>query len=198
MPTNYQKELTKTIDNLQEVPTLLLHSCCAPCSSYVLSYLSNYFSITVFYYNPNIMDQEEYQKRLNEQIRFIHEYKSKYPIDFIEGDYLPHEYCALIVGLEQEKEGGRRCYKCYKLRMEKTAAYAKKHKFNYFCTTLTVSPYKNAEVINQLGQELQDKYKIKYLFSDFKKNNGYLKSIELSKEYHLYRQDYCGCRYSKK
>lgn len=197
MKLNYQRELNKIINSLVGVPTLLLHSCCAPCSSYVISYLSNYFKITVFYYNPNIMDKEEYQKRLKEQIRFIKAYKSKYPVTFIEGDYNPDQYCLLVKGLEQEKEGGPRCHKCYFLRLEQTANYAKDHLFDYFGTTLTVSPYKKAAIINDIGLILQEKYHIKYLLSDFKKNNGYLKSIELSKEYHIYRQDFCGCDYSK-
>ena len=195
---NYQKELEKIINNLETIPSLLLHSCCAPCSTYVIAYLSSYFKITIFYYNSNITDEEEYQIRLKEQIRFIKQYQVKYPVSFIEGDYQPDKYNNLIKGLEKEKEGGTRCYKCYSLRLEETANYASLNTFDYFGTTLTISPYKRADIINEIGHRLETKYKVKFLYSDFKKNNGYLKSIELAKKYELYRQDFCGCDYSKK
>ena len=194
---NYQNELEKIIKENNGIKTLLLHSCCAPCSSYVLEYLSNYFKITVLYYNPNIYPIEEYNKRKNEQIRFINEFKSKNKISFLDCDYDNDIYNQLIKGLENEPERGNRCHKCYRLRMEKTCILAKKNNFDFFCTTLTVSPYKNSNVLNEIGKDLQDKYNIKYLFSDFKKKEGYKRSIELSRIYNLYRQNYCGCIYSK-
>lgn len=197
MNVNYQKVLDETLKNING-QTLLLHSCCAPCSSYVLEYLSNYFKITVFYYNPNISPKEEYEKRKEEQKQLISKLDSKYKISFIEGDYDNNKYEELIEGLKEEKEGGTRCFKCYNLRLEKTAKLAKFKNFDYFGTTLTVSPYKNSKKLNEIGKMLQSKYNIKYLFSDFKKKNGYKRSIELSKEYNLYRQNYCGCIYSKR
>ena len=182
MNTNYQKVLDEILQNI-DGQTLLLHSCCAPCSSYVLEYLSNYFKITVFYYNPNISPKDEYEKRKDEQKKFISKFKSKYPISFIEGDYDNDKYEDIIKGLEDECEGGSRCFKCYNLRLDKTAHLAHLKNFDYFGTTLSVSPYKNAQKLNEIGKKLQDKYNIKYLFSDFKKKNGYKRSIELSKEY---------------
>lgn len=198
MKENYQLYTDKIINNLDgKVPTLLLHSCCGPCSTYVLKYLSSYFKITVLYYNPNIHPTNEYLKRKEEQLRFIKEFKSINKISFLDSDYNPELFFEISKGLEKEKEGGIRCSKCYLLRMEKTAKIAKEKSFNYFGTTLTVSPYKNAEKINHIGKYLEDKYKVKFLYSDFKKRNGYKESIALSKEYNLYRQDYCGCIYSK-
>lgn len=195
---NYQIELEKILEENQgKTPTLLLHSCCGPCSSYVLEYLSKYFKITVYYYNPNMDTKEEFLKRLHEQIKVINKLPSINKIKLIEGDYEPDIYLNYIKGLEQELEGGNRCHKCYLLRLEETAKIAKKMKFDYFCTTLTVSPYKNAKVINDLGNYLEKKYKVSYLYSDFKKKNGYKRSIELSKEFDLYRQNYCGCIFSK-
>ena len=194
---NYQLELEKIIKENNGIKTLLLHSCCAPCSSYVLEYLSDYFEITVLYYNPNIYPLEEYNKRKNEQIRFINEFKSKNKISFLDCDYDNDIYDKLVKGLENEPERGIRCHKCYKLRMEKACILAKQNNFDFFGTTLTVSPYKNSNVLNEIGKELQEEYNIKYLFSDFKKKEGYKRSIELSKIYDLYRQDYCGCIYSK-
>ena len=196
---NYQIELDKTLKEIIESgrkPKLLLHVCCAPCSSYVLEYLNSYFDITVFYYNPNISSINEYNKRLDEEIRFVKEYPFKNKIVVINGDYDNKEFEKTISGLEHEKEGGARCFKCYRLRLEKSAQYAKDNNFDYFTTTLTISPYKNSNVINEIGNELSFQYGIKYLFSDFKKKNGYKRSIELSHEYNLYRQDYCGCKYS--
>ena len=195
---NYQKELDNLLNNLEGTPRLLLHTCCAPCSSYCIEYLSNYFDITVLYYNPNISPKEEYEKRKQEQIRFLKEFPSKNKLDILDIDYDYNDFLSIAKGLEQEKEGGRRCHKCYLLRLEKTAQIAKKHHFDYFGTTLTVSPYKNSKVLNEIGKVLQEKYNVAYLFSDFKKKEGYKRSIELSKIYHLYRQDYCGCIYSKK
>ena len=199
--TNYQLMLDETIKQIEKEnkrPTLLLHSCCAPCSSYVLEYLSKYFKITVFYYNPNISSEEEYNKRKEEQKRFIKESNFSNDIDFIEGDYDNQKYEETIKGMENEKEGGPRCKKCYFLRLEETAKIAKENNFDYFTTTLSISPYKNAQSLNEIGKELSDKYNISYLYSDFKKKNGYKRSIELSSVFKLYRQDYCGCIYSQK
>ena len=194
---NYQLELEKIIKENNGIKTLLLHSCCAPCSSYVLEYLSDYFEITVLYYNPNIYPLEEYNKRKNEQIRFINEFKSKNKISFLDCDYDNDIYDKLVKGLENEPERGIRCHKCYRLRMEKTCILAKQNNFDFFGTTLTVSPYKNSSVLNEIGKSLQEEYNIKYLFSDFKKKEGYKRSIELSRIYNLYRQNYCGCIHSK-
>lgn len=195
---NYQKELEKIINNLDYTPTLLLHSCCAPCSSYVLKYLSDFFKITIFYYNPNIDSKEEYQKRVEEEIRLIKEMPLKNKVEFIEGKYEPEKFIELSKGLEDIEEGGARCFKCYYLRLEKTALLAKAKGFDYFTTTLSISPYKNASKLNEIGYFLENKINTKYLCADFKKKNGYKKSIELSKKYNLYRQDYCGCIYSKR
>lgn len=197
---NYQRELDQIIDRLQKeerVPKLLMHSCCAPCSSYCLSYLAEYFHITIYYYNPNITEQAEYQKRVKEQQRLLGELPVKYPISFVEGAYEPEVFLAMTKGMEQLPEGGGRCFACYELRQRKAAEYAKEHHFDYFTTTLSVSPHKNAAKLNEIGLRLAQEYGIPYLVSDFKKKGGYLKSIELSAEYHLYRQDYCGCVYSK-
>lgn len=192
---NYQKELEKLISTLDHKPTLLLHSCCAPCSSYVLEYLEPYFKITVLYYNPNIEPINEYLKRKEEQINFI---KNVHPnISILDVQYDNDLYSGVVEGFEGEREGGSRCYKCYKLRIEKTASLAD-DKYEYFGTTLSVSPHKNANFINEIGKELEQKYNSKFLISDFKKNEGYKRSIVLSKEYNLYRQDYCGCKYSKR
>jgi len=196
MKENYQKIMENTLKNI-DGETLLLHSCCAPCSSYVIDLLSNYFKITVYYYNPNISPYDEYKKRVEEQIRFINELNTKYKVDFIEGDYEHEGFLSVTEGLENELEGGKRCFVCYNQRLEKTALMARENNFDYFCTTLTVSPYKNSQKLNEIGKSLEEKYGVKYLLSDFKKNDGYKKSIELSKEYNLYRQDYCGCKYSK-
>ena len=198
---NYQKELDKLIDHLQKeekVPTLLLHSCCAPCSSYVLEYLSSYFKITVLYYNPNIYPESEYSKRIIEQQTLIGEMDTKYPVQFIAGGYDKEKFYEMAKGLEKIPEGGERCFQCYRLRLEKTAQLAKEHGFDYFCTTLSISPLKNAQKLNEIGEELADTYGISWLPSDFKKKNGYKRSVELSALYGLYRQDYCGCVFSKK
>ena len=198
---NYQKELDKTLEQLDKeakVPTLLLHSCCAPCSSYVLEYLSHYFQITVFYYNPNIYPESEYTKRILEQQTLIGQMKSKHPISFMAGAYDKERFYAMAEGMETLKEGGARCMKCYELRLREAAEVAKKGNFDYFTTTLSISPMKNAVKLNEIGMRLAEEYQVAYLLSDFKKKNGYKRSIELSKEYGLYRQDYCGCEFSKR
>lgn len=200
MKENYQIILNKTIDMLKKngiKPSLLLHSCCAPCSSYVLEYLSEYFSITIFYYNPNISPKEEFTKRVDEQKRLIAEMPLKSSIKFIEGKYEPQKFFTLAKGLENIPEGGERCFKCYALRLDETAKIAKSNGFDYFTTTLSISPHKNAQILNQTGTRLSEKYGVNYLFSDFKKRNGYKRSCELSETYGLYRQNYCGCIYSK-
>ena len=194
---NYQLETDKIIKSLDNVPALFLHACCAPCSSYVLEYLSEYFDITVFFYNPNITDFDEYLKRKNELIRFIEEKHFKNPVKMVDGDYSPEIFFDISKGREELQEGGVRCFDCYLLRLEKTAKLAKEKNFDYFCTTLSVSPHKNSNKLNEIGGILSEKYAVKYLFSDFKKRNGYKRSIELSAEYNLYRQNYCGCIYSK-
>ena len=198
---NFSKMLDKELELISEnhkKVSLLLHSCCAPCSSYVISYLNKYFDITVLYYNPNIYPYEEYLKRKNEQIRLINEMEHVNNLSIIDCDYDNDKYERLIKGLENEKEGGSRCHICYKLRLEKTAMMASDGNYDYFSTTLTVSPYKNSKTLNEIGESLAVKYNIKWLYSDFKKNDGYKKSVELSKKYNLYRQDYCGCIYSKR
>lgn len=194
---NYDKLMEEQIASSQEGSTLLLHACCAPCSSAVLERLSNFFKITIIYYNPNITEEKEYLKRLTELKDFIKKIKAKYHINIIDTRYDPKEFFTIAKGLEKEKERGKRCYECYKLRLEETAKVAKKQGFDFFTTTLTLSPYKNTTWLNEIGEELSKKYQASYLYSDFKKKNGYKRSIELSKEYNLYRQDYCGCIYSK-
>lgn len=199
---NFQRELDKILEQLTTVPRLLLHSCCAPCSSYVLEYLRQYFQITVFYYNPNISMEQEYQKRVAEQKRLIDAYNqlldSGYSISVIEGDYEPEIFYAAAKGLEQCPEGGERCFACYALRLRKTAELAKQLEQDYFTTTLTISPLKNAAKLNEIGERLAKQYQVPWLPSDFKKKNGYKRSIELSAEYNLYRQNYCGCVYSQR
>lgn len=199
MKTNYQLKLDEILDNINpdDHKKLLLQSCCGPCSSYVLEYLSNYFDITVYYYNPNIDTEEEFQHRLKEQRRLIKLMTFKNPVTFKEGKYDRDKFSNIVKGLEEEKEGGARCFSCYALRMEAAAIIAKEENFDYFTTTLSVSPYKNANKINEIGEKLERKYGVKYLYSDFKKREGYKRSIELSKIYNLYRQNYCGCVYSK-
>lgn len=193
---NYHNELLKLIASLDHKPTLLLHSCCAPCSSYVISFLYIYFDITILYYNPNIEPIEEYEKRKMEQIRFIKEFDKN--VKFLDIAYSNEEFESKIKGLELCPEGGERCHKCYELRLDKTALMAKQLNFEYFGTTLTVSPYKNSKLLNGIGFNLEKKYNIEYLYSDFKKNDGYKKSIFYSREYNLYRQTFCGCKYSQR
>lgn len=199
MNRNYQKELDNIIaghGQRREAPTLFLHSCCAPCSSYVLEYLSAFFRITVFYYNPNIYPAEEYGKRVEEQKNLIERLPSVYPIEFVEGAYDKERFYEMARGLEQVSEGGERCFRCYELRLRETARLAAERGFDYFTTTLTISPLKNAAKLNEIGGLLGEEYQTVWLPSDFKKKNGYKRSIELSKEYNLYRQDYCGCVFS--
>ena len=201
MKENYEKTMGKIIEqeqNNKRVPKLLLHVCCGPCSSSVLERLASIFEITIYYYNPNISPIEEYQKRVEEVKRLIQEIKFNNPIHFMEGNYDNDKFEQLAKGLEDEPEGGARCTKCYYLRLNETAIVAHEHNFDYFTTTLSVSPYKNADKLNEIGKILEKKYDIHYLVSDFKKKDGYKRSIELSKEYNLYRQDYCGCIYSKR
>ena len=193
---NYDLLMEKQISEIKEGSTLLMHACCAPCSSACLERIGNYFDISIFYYNPNITDKDEYNKRVEEIKKFISSFKTKYPIKLIEGRYDPKEFFDIAKGLENEPERGKRCYKCYRLRLEESAKVASDLNFDYFCTTLTLSPYKKADWLNEIGSELDQKYKSTYLYSDFKKKNGYKRSIELSHEYNLYRQDYCGCVYS--
>ena len=199
---NYQKELEKIINRLQETeggvrPSLFLHSCCAPCSSYVLEYLCRYFRITVFYFNPNISLSGEYQKRVEEQKRLIEERRG-YPIAVVEGDYEPGRFFAAARGYENCPEGGERCLRCFELRLGETAMRGAAEGFDYFTTTLTISPLKNAKKLNEIGRRLAGEYGIAWLPSDFKKKDGYKRSIELSAQYGLYRQDYCGCTYSRR
>lgn len=201
MKINYQKILDdklREISSLNKVPSLLLHSCCAPCSSYVLEYLSSYFDITVFYYNPNIQPENEYRKRVEEEKNFINAFPSKRKVSFIEGNYDPNDFFKIAKGLENEKEGSIRCFKCYEMRLLSSAKIAKELNFDYFTTTLSISPHKNAQKLNEIGERLSKEYNVMFLNSDFKKKNGYKRSIELSKEYNLYRQNYCGCIYSKR
>ena len=204
---NYQKELDKILQTMQEKPertkqppTLFLHSCCAPCSSYCLEYLCRYFAITVFYYNPNISASAEYQHRVTEQKRLIAAYneeKKGYPIGIVEGDYEPSAFLQAIKGYESCHEGGERCFRCFDLRLRETAGRAKEGGYDYFATTLTISPLKNAQKINEIGQQISQEVGVAWLPSDFKKKNGYKRSVELSAQYDLYRQDYCGCSFSK-
>lgn len=195
---NYQKELDKITDSLNgDVPKLFLHSCCAPCSSYTLEYLSNYFDIMVYYFNPNISPKAEFDKRYAEQKRLIEALPSKHPIKLVCGEYDYNDFLKIAKGYENVPEGGERCFRCYRMRLESTAKLAKEQGFDYFCTTLSISPLKNSQKINEIGYEVAEKYGIKWLPSDFKKKEGYKRSIELSREYQLYRQNFCGCVFSK-
>ncbi len=196
---NYQKELDKLIaefDKEGRVPSLLLHSCCGPCSSYCIEYLSQYFNITVFYYNPNIYPDEEYYLRVKEQQRFIEAFPTRHPVSFIEGDYDKESFYEIARGLEHEPEKGARCLKCYDLRLRRTAQVAKEKGFDFFTTTLTISPMKDSQVLNEIGIRISEELGVKWLPSDFKKREGYKRSTELSREYEMYRQDYCGCVFS--
>ena len=194
---NFQNILDNIIKKEEgKNPRLLLQACCAPCSSYVLEYLSKYFDISILYYNPNIFPEEEFTKRYEEVKRLIKDMNLEIPL--INIGYRNEEFEDVIEGLKNEKEGGKRCFKCYELRLRETAKYAKEHNFDYFGTTLSISPYKNANKLNEIGKLLEEEYNINYLYSDFKKKNGYKRSIELSKIHNLYRQNYCGCKYSKR
>lgn len=198
---NYQKELDQILTENQKeekIPVLLLHSCCAPCSSYVLEYLSEYFKITVFYYNPNIYPESEYTKRILEQQKLISEMHFKNSVSFLAGSYDKEQFYEMAKGLEEVKEGGERCMKCYEMRLKKTAQKAAEGGFDFFTTTLSISPMKNAQKLNEIGRSVGAEYGMEYLLSDFKKKNGYKRSIELSAIYGLYRQDYCGCEFSYK
>ena len=197
---NYQKELDKLIENIQKegkTPRLFLHACCAPCSSYVMEYLSQYFEITIFFYNPNIAPEEEYAHRVAEIRRLIGEMEFVHPVTLVEGRYDPKEFYEMAKGLEDCPEGGERCFLCYELRLREAAELAKKMQMDYFTTTLSISPLKNAEKLNEIGDALAEEYGIAYLNSDFKKKNGYKRSVELSEQYGMYRQYYCGCVFSK-
>lgn len=198
---NLQKELEKIIEEAKKngvTPSLLLHSCCAPCSSYCLEYLSQYFRITVLYYNPNLYPAEEYERRVFEQRKLIAALPAKNKISLVEMKGEPGEFYSAVRGLEQIKEGGERCFACFRLRLERAAKYAKENDFDYFTTTLTISPLKNAAKLNEIGEAAGKKFGVRHLPSDFKKKNGYKRSVELSKIYGLYRQDYCGCVFSKR
>ena len=198
---NYQKELDKLIADISAtgtVPKLLIHSCCAPCSSYVLEYLSNYFEITVLYYNPNIYPEDEYFKREAEQELFINKLPTKNKVTFMNAEFEPKKFYDAVKGFEQCAEGGDRCRICFNLRLERAAQTAKENSFDYFATTLSISPLKSSDVLNKIGEQVAEKYGVRHLPSDFKKKNGYKRSVELSKEYEIYRQDYCGCIFSKR
>lgn len=198
---NYQREMERILEQTgreERTPSLLLHSCCAPCSSYVLEYLSRYFFITVFYYNPNIYPEEEYWKRVKEQQEFIRVFPADHPISFLEGDYDTDRFYRAVRGLEHIREGGERCFACYRLRLQEAARMASEGGFDYFTTTLSISPMKNAAKLNEIGEEAARRYGVAYLNSDFKKKNGYKRSVELSREYGMYRQDYCGCVFSQR
>ena len=195
MKQNYDKLMQEQMKNIPKGTPLLLHSCCAPCSSACLERLKEHFSITVLYYNPNIDEKAEYEKRKAEQIRFL---KETGWADFLDCDHEAEAFEKIALGLENEPEKGARCYRCYALRLSKTAQIAKENGFEYFATTLTLSPHKNAEWLNEIGQNEATRYALNYIFSDFKKQGGYYRSIDLSKEYNLYRQDFCGCRFSKR
>ena len=196
MKINYQLELDKLIAGLDNTPKVLLHACCAPCSSYVLEYLSKHFVIDLFYYNPNTYPKEEYEKRGRELEKLVSLMEFPNPVGMIPTVYEPEKFYKTAFGMEKEREGGLRCKSCFRLRLEETAKQAKILGYDYFATTLTVSPHKNAQLINQIGLELEKEYGIKYLISDFKKREGYKRSIELSRQYDIYRQEYCGCEYS--
>lgn len=198
---NFQKELETIIEQNEKdgvVPSLLLHSCCAPCSSYCLEYLSRYFKITVLYYNPNLYPAEEYDRRVSEQRRLIAALPAENEISLVEMRGEPEEFYLAVKGLEHIREGGERCFACFRLRLERAAEYAGKNGFDYFTTTLTISPLKNAAKLNEIGEEVAERFNVRHLPSDFKKKNGYKRSVELSKTYELYRQDYCGCVFSKR
>lgn len=200
MGINYQRVLDEALSGIEmsgKVPRLLLHSCCGPCSSYVLEYLSRYFEITVLYYNPNIWPAEEFYKRAETQRQLLSEAVFQNPVRLVVIDYKPEEFEAVTEGYEAEREGGARCPRCFRLRLEETAKAARDEGYDYFTTTLSVSPHKDAEALNTIGRELEAAYGVKYLTADFKKRDGYKRSVQLAAQYGLYRQDYCGCRYSK-
>lgn len=201
MKINYQRKMEEELQKIKASdtkPKLLLHSCCAPCSTYVIEYLAAHFELSVFFFNPNIFPDTEYAKRLEEQIRLVQEMKLPYVVDVIGTEHEPDCFYEAVKGFETVREGGERCWKCYTLRLDRAAAYAAEHGFEYMTTTLSISPLKNAQKLNEIGMALGEQYGIKYLLSDFKKKEGFKKSIVLSEAHGLYRQDYCGCVYSKK
>lgn len=193
---NFQLIMERQLESLKGGERLLLHSCCGPCSSYVLDVLTKHFDVTLLYYNPNIYPSEEYQKRLAEQLRLLDEMPFEKSVSYMACEYDEGEFLQAAKGLESEREGGARCESCFRLRLNKTAFEAQKNGFDYFTTTLSVSPHKNAQMLNEIGKELEKEYGVKYLYADFKKKDGYKKSVKLSEEYNLYRQDYCGCRFA--
>ena len=197
---NYQIIMEKIIKEncTDRTPKLLLHSCCGPCSTFCIESLAKYFEVTVFYYNPNIFPEEEYHMRVNEQKRFIEEFPTVNPVHFVEWKYDTENFYNMAKGLEKEKEGGKRCFKCYEMRLNESAKYAADNGFDFVTTTLSISPLKNSSKLNEIGERVSKEYGVSYLFSDFKKKDGYKKSTEISKEYGMYRQYYCGCVYSKK
>ena len=197
MNENYNEKMKQIVNSFASKKKLLLHSCCAPCSTSVIERLTNYFDISILYYNPNIEPKEEYEKRKQYQIELLKKIPTKNKLDFIDCDYDNEKYHEVVKGLETEKEGGARCIKCYFLRLEYCATLAKQLGYDYFGTTLTVSPHKSSQKINEIGKVLDEKIGIPFLYSDFKKEEGYKRSIELAKEYELYRQNYCGCLYAK-
>ena len=197
MTENYQKQLDGILENLSYTPRLLLHACCAPCSSYVLECLTNYFDITLYFYNPNIETIEEYNKRYSELKRLISQMPLKNSVALLPPEYDSSEFLTVARGLENEPERGARCVKCFDLRLSKTAALARDGNFDYFTTTLSISPHKNAELLNKIGEKYAGEFNVAHLPADFKKRGGYLRSIELSREYNLYRQSFCGCGFSK-
>jgi predicted adenine nucleotide alpha hydrolase (AANH) superfamily ATPase len=199
MTVNFQREMDKMLAELEHsgvTPRLLLHSCCAPCSAYVIEYLSDFFEITILYYNPNIYPESEFIKRAAEQRDFLNAVKTKHPVSIIVEEHRPSEFYDIIKGLEGLPEGGERCLRCYRLRLEETVRRALELGFEYYTTTLSISPHKDAQALNRIGEELAGQYGVKHLCADFKKKNGFKRSAELSKQYGLYRQDYCGCVYS--
>lgn len=193
---NFQLLMERQLDSLNGGERLLLHSCCGPCSSYVLDVLTKHFDVTLLYYNPNIYPEEEYQKRLAEQLRLLDEMPFEKSVSYMACEYDEGEFLQAAKGFEGEREGGARCEKCFRFRLKKTAIEAQKNGFDYFTTTLSVSPHKNAQMLNEIGKELEKEYGVKYLYADFKKKDGYKKSVKFSDEYNLYRQDYCGCRFA--
>ena len=200
MKQNFQLILDTKINEISKQgihPKLLLHCCCAPCSSYVLEYLSQYFDITCYYYNPNISPIEEYNKRAKELTSFIEKFPGSYSIKAVIEEYDPRPFEIISQGKEKLEEGGLRCFECYQIRLSASANYAHRMEFDYFTTTLSISPHKNADKLNEIGRDLSEKYGVPYLYSDFKKRGGYLRSCQLSEQYGLYRQDYCGCIFSK-
>ncbi len=199
MGETYSKKLDALISSLgKETPRLLLHCCCAPCSSYCLEYLSGHFDITLFYYNPNISPEKEFKKRAAELSRLSEVFPAKNKIDVVIPEYDPMEFFSAVKGVEAVPEGGERCFRCYRLRLLRAARYAREHEYDYFCSTLSISPWKNAGKLNEIGEELAGEYSVAHLPNDFKKKNGFKRSVELSERYGLYRQDYCGCVFSKK